>query len=222
MSNNLYRAFEETAVSRIIEKVPQMPDHKFSRRFERKMKKLIRYGYREPVRYHKVTLKRLFICITAALIAAVIMAFSVTAVRDFFKNFFMEVFGTHTTVQYAEKSKTPDFIEDVYTIAVPKSFELVYQDEIYEYSPYVGYMYSDNENYIIFSQYTQNAYDVNVNTENRPLDYIEINGHDGYIVDLGNNEYYISWDNGDYIFILTGNVGKNALTDVANSVKKVE
>lgn len=222
MSNNLYRAFEETAVSRIIEKVPQMPDHKFSRRFERKMKKLIRYGYREPVRYHKVTVKRLFVCITAALIAAVVMAFSVTAVRDFFKNFFMEVLGTHTTVQYAEKSKTPDFIEDVYTIAVPKGFELVYQDEIYEYLPYVGYMYSDNENYIIFSQYTKNAYDVNVNTENRPLDYIEINGHDGYIVDLGNNEYYISWDNGDYIFILTGNIGKNALTDVANSVKKVE
>ena len=99
MSNNLYRAFEETAVSRIIEKVPQMPDYKFSRRFERKMKKLIRYGYREPVRYHKVTVKRLFICIRAALIATVVMAFSVTAVRDFFKNFFMEVFGTHTTVQ---------------------------------------------------------------------------------------------------------------------------
>ena len=223
MQNNLYRAFEETAVSRIIEKVPQMPDHRFSRKFERKMKRLIRYGCNEPTHYHKITVKRLFVCITVALFAAVVMAFSVGAVRDFFKNFFMEVFGTHTTVQYAEKSKTPDFIEDVYTITVPKDFELVYQDEIYEYSPYVGYMYSDDEkNYIIFNQYTQNAYDVNVNTENRTLDYIEINGNDGYIVDLGNNEYYISWDNGDYIFILTGNVGKNALINVANSVKKVE
>lgn len=222
MQNNLYRAFEETAVSRIIEKVPQMPDHKFSRKFERKMKKLIRYGCNEPVHYHKITMKRLFICITAALIAAVVMAFSVGAVRDFFKNFFINVFGTHTTVQYVEKSETPDFIEDVYTITVPKGFELIYQDEIYEYSPYIGYMYSDNENYIIFSQYTKKAYDVNVNTENHPIEYVIINEKDGYLIDLDNNEYYISWDNGDYIFILTGNVGKNVLINVANSVEKVE
>lgn len=221
MSNNLYRAFEETAVSRIIEKVPQMPDHKFSRRFERKMKRLIRYGYREPVRYHKITLKRLFICITAALIAAVIMAFSVGAVRDFFKNFFMEVFGTHTTVQtFSDNINAPASIEDVYIINVPDNFILAnnFESEIYISSAYR----TDEDDYIFFNQYAKSEYDVNVNTEEHPLDYIEINGSDGYIVDLGNNEYYISWDNGDYIFDITGNISKDELIEAANSVQKVE
>lgn len=221
MSNNLYRAFEETAVSRIIEKVPQMPDHKFSRRFERKMKKLIRCGYREPVRYHKITLKRLFICITAALIAAVIMAFSVGAVRDFFKNFFMEVFGTHTTVQtFSDNINAPASIEDNYIINVPDNFILAnnFESEIYISSAYR----TDEDDYIFFNQYVKSEYDVNINTENRHLDYIDINGNDGYIVDLGNNEYYISWDNGDYIFDITGNISKDELIRAANSVQKVE
>lgn len=223
MSNNLYRAFEETAVSRIIEKVPQMPDHKFSRRFERKMKKLIRYSYREPVHYHKFTVKRLFICITAALIAAVVMAFSVTAVRDFFKNFFMEVFGTHTTVQtFSDNINAPNSIEDVYIMDVPNGFDIIYKDEIFEWSTYVHYEYRKDNDYIFFNQYVKTKYDADVNTENHSLNNIEINGYDGYIVDLGNNEYYMSWDNGDYIFDITGNVGKNALIEMANSVQKVE
>jgi len=220
MQNNLYRAFEETAVSRIIEKVPQMPDHKFSRKFERKMKKLIRHGYSEPVHYNKITVKRLFICITAALIAAVVMAFSVGAVRDFFKNFFMEVFGTHTTVQIIDNENFPEIISDIYSINVTDNFILT---NSFESEIYVSHVYRTEENsYIFFNQYVKSEYDVNVNSENHPLNYIEINGNDGYIIDLGNNEYYISWDNGDYIFDITGNIGKNALIKTANSVQKVE
>ena len=223
MQNNLYRAFEETAVSRIIEKVPQMPDHKFSRKFEMKMKKLIRYGCNEPTHYHKITVKRLFVCITVALFAAVVMAFSVGAVRNFFKNFFMEVFSTHTTVQtFSENINAPASIEDVYIIEVPNGFDIVYKDEIFELTAYVHHEYFKNNDYIFFNQYVKSEYDVNINTENRPLEYIEINGNDGYIVDLGNNEYYLSWENGDYIFDITGNIGKSALIDVANSVQKVE
>lgn len=223
MQNNLYRAFEETAVSRIIEKVPQMPDHKFSRKFEMKMKKLIRYGCNEPTHYHKITVKRLFVCITVALFAAIVMAFSVGAVRNFFKNFFMEVFSTHTTVQtFSENINAPASIEDVYIIEVPNGFDIVYKDEIFELTAYVHHEYFKNNDYIFFNQYVKSEYDVNINTENRPLEYIEINGNDGYIVDLGNNEYYLSWENGDYIFDITGNIGKSALIDVANSVQKVE
>ncbi len=223
MQNNLYRAFEETAVSRIIEKVPQMPDHRFSRKFVRKMKKLIRHGYSEPVHYNKITVKRLFICITAALIAAVVMAFSVGAVRDFFKNFIMEMFGTHTSVQtLSDNINVPTSIDDVYMINVPNGFDIVYKDDIFEWSSFICYEYYKNDYYIFFTQYLKSEYNVNVNTENRPLDYVEINGNDGYIVDLGNNEYYISWDNGDYIFDITGNIGKNALIEIANSVQKVE
>lgn len=220
MQDNLYRAFEETAVSRIIEKVPQMPDHRFSRKFERKMRKLIRYVDSEPVHFHKITLKKLFIYITVALITAAIMAFSVGAVRDFFKNFFMEVFGTHTDVQITDSENSPDAILDNYSINIPDNFVLTQK---FEYEIFVCFEYRTSKNdYITFNQYVKSEYDVNVNTENHTMDHIEINGNDGYIVDLGNDEYYISWDNGDYIFDITGNISKNALISIANSVQKVE
>lgn len=220
MQDNLYRAFEETAVSRIIEKVPQMPDHRFSRKFERKMRKLIRYEDSEPVHFHKITLKKLFIYITVALITASIMAFSVGAVRDFFKNFFMEIFATHTEVQIVDSENIQNSILDKYSICVPDNFV---QTEKFEYEILVCCVYRTADNdYITFNQYVKSEYDVNINTENRTMDHIEVNGNDGYIVELGNDEYYISWDNGDYIFDITGNIGKNALIDAANSVQKVE
>lgn len=223
MQDNLYTAFEETAVKRIIEKVPEMPDHKFSKRFEKAMNKLIRHDYGRNIQNHKITMKRFFISITAAFVAAIIAAFSVSAVREFFKNFFMEIFKTHTTVQtISDNTDTPISIYDVYILDVPSDFNIIYEDEIYEWSTLVNYEYRKNDDYIFFTQYVKSQYVINVNTENNPLSYIEINGNEGYIIDLGNDEYYISWDNGDYIFDITGNIGKNALIDLANSVHKAE
>ncbi len=221
MQPNLKKAFETTMIDRIINDVPEMPDHVFSEEFERKMRKLI-YGSKLHT-VHRNTKRRIFTYIMVAIVAAVITACSVEPFREFFKKFFMEVFGTHTTVQtFSDNLNAPTSIEDVYMIDVPNGFDTVYEDEIFVWSVCAHYEYQKDTDYIFFNQYIKSKYDVNVNTEDRPLDYIEINRSDGYIVDLGNNEYYISWDNGYYIFDITGNIGKNALIETANSVQKVE
>lgn len=223
MRNNLYEAFEETAVSRIIDNVPQMPDHKFSKRFERKMKKLVGHGCAEPKSGHKkITGKRLFVCVIAAIIAASLMAFSVGAVRETFKKFIMNVFDTHTDVLSVEDDSAPASFEDIYIINVPDGYANTYKAELYEWSPYLNYEYRNGDRYIFFTQFLKSQYDIRLNTENRSLSYIEINGCEGFIVDIGDNEYYISWDNGDYIFDVMGNIDKNALIEIANSVQKVE
>ena len=220
MQPKLPSAFEATVSERIINTVPDMPDHVFSKRFEKKMKQLIQQS--KTASKSKITVKRMFICITAAVLAATIMALSVGAVRDFFKNFFMQIFDTHTTVQSNDIENMPTSIKDVYTIIVPDGFELVYEDEIFEWSPYVCYDYYKDDIYIFFAQYVKEQYDVDVNTENRLLEYISVNDNDGYIVDLGNNEYFISWDNGEYIFDITSNIGQKQLIKLAESVHKVE
>lgn len=220
MQPELKKAFENTFAICIIDNVPDMPDHVFSKQFEKKMKHLIKYG--EPVSKRKITVKKLFICITAAVIAATIMAFSVGAIRDFFKNFFMEIFDTHTEVQSVDYEDAPTSIETIYIIDIPHGFELVYEDEVFDWSPFISHeFYNDNE-YISFTQYVKSKYDVNLNTENHLLEYIEINGNDGYIIDLGDNEYIVSWDNGSYIFQIISNVGKNKLIKLAESVHNVE
>lgn len=220
MQPELQKAFENTAAQYIIITVPDMPDHIFSKGFEKKMKHLIKYG--ELVSKGKITVKKLYICVIAAILAVSLMAFSVGAVRDFFKNFFMEIFDTHTEVQSADYKSAPASIENIYTIEIPNGYVLSYEDELYEWSPFISHEYYNGDEYLFFSQYAKPSYNVNVNTENHPLEYMSINGYDGFIIDLGNNEYLITWDNGDYVFELIGNIGENALIKLAGSVQKAE
>ena len=80
--------------------------------------------------------------------------------------------------------------------------------------------YVNNNKHIYFSQNVKSAFDVNVNTEDHTMEYIEINGCDGFIVDISNEVSYISWDNGEYIFEISGSIGKNELISVAETVQK--
>lgn len=216
MDTQLKKAFEETLEARIISTVPDMPDHRFSLQFERKMKRLAGGGAPK-----KLTVRRLFICVTAALIAAVLAASSVGAVRDFFKRFFTETFSTHTAVQSADTAEAPETIEAVYTIDVPEGFET--EDEfVSDIFCNTVYRNKENNEYIIFNQNIRSAFDIYVNTENQTMEYVEINGCDGFIVDIGIDEAYISWDNGEYVFEISGNIGKSELIIISETVQKAE
>ena len=216
MDKQLKKAFEETLEARIISTVPDMPDHRFSPQFERKMKRLAGGGAPK-----KLTVRRLFVCVTAALIAAALAASSVSAVRDFFKRFFTETFSTHTAVQSADTAEAPETIEAVYTIDVPEGFET--EDEfVSDIFCNTVYRNKENNEYIIFNQNIRSAFDIYVNTENQTMEYVEINGCDGFIVDIGIDEAYISWDNGEYVFEIIGNIGKSELISVAETVQKAE
>lgn len=216
MDTQLKKAFEETLEARIISTVPDMPDHRFSQQFERKMKRLAGGGAPK-----KLTVRRLFVCVTAALIAAALAASSVSAVRDFFKRFFTETFSTHTAVQSADTAEAPETIEAVYTIDVPEGFET--EDEfVSDIFCNTVYRNKENNEYIIFNQNIRSAFDIYVNTENQTMEYVEINGCDGFIVDIGIDEAYISWDNGEYVFEISGNIGKSELISVAETVQKAE
>lgn len=215
MQPKIYTAFEETYEERIISTIPDMTDHIFSAEFNKKMGLIIN----PHMVSRKITVKRLWICITAALIAATIMALNVGAIRDFFHKFFMEVFDTHTTVQSNEITNTPEYIYDEFTIELSDDFAL---SNTFESNIMNRYEYINGSKYIFFSQTVKSVYDVDVNTENHFLEYVSVNGKDGYLIDLGNEEFYISWDNGDYMFEITGNVGKNELISIAEAVHKVE
>lgn len=214
MDKQLKKAFEETLEARIISTVPDMPDHRFSPQFERKMKRLAGGGAPK-----KLTVRRLFICVTAALIAAALAASSVSAVRDFFKRFFTETFSTHTAVQSADTAEAPETIEAVYTIDVPEGFET---EDSFVSDIFCNKTYVNNNKHIYFSQNVKSAFDVNVNTEDHTMEYVEINGCDGFIVDIGIDEAYILWDNGEYVFEMLGNIGKSELISVAETVQKAE
>lgn len=47
-------------------------------------------------------------------------------------------------------------------------------------------------------------------------------GNEGYIIDFENGGYFLSRNNGKYVFELTGNVSKNELIDMAEAAHKAE
>ncbi len=197
--------------------------HKFSREFKRKMNILM--GKRnEKIR---ITPKRLLIAITAALLAVFILAMSVSAVREAFINFFMNIFDTHTVVQSVDDTGAPlDFVDKYEIIADMSDFELVdLSEDIFDRE----YTYENEHCTIYFEQNIKAYYDISVNTEGYEIETVYVNGYECIYVNMYNqNGQIIIWDNGDYVFsILVFNdngydFDKDELINIANSVQKVE
>lgn len=241
MNTELYNAFELSAEQYISASIPDMPDHVFSKRFERKIRRLMKIADSTPM--PKVTLKKLPIYIAAAILAALI---AVTAgAGKFFKNFIMEIFDTHTDVTADFDDNTPNTINDIYSnylsdsdnppvdfrdkyeiTADMKDFELdCMTEDIFERQ----YIYKNPHCNIIFTQKIKKYYDMAVNTEGYKIETVNINGNDGFYIDMYNqNAKYLTWDNGDYIFILNiiyddnYTVKKSDITEAAESVQKTE
>lgn len=204
---------------RLIDNTP----HKFSAEFERKMDILMGKSNKKL----RITPKRLLIAITAALLAVFIMAMSVSAIREAFIKFLMDIFDTHTVVQSVDDVDAPLDFTDKYEITADMSdYELAnFSEDIFSRE----YTYESDNCTIYFTQYIKEYYDIAINTEGYNMETIYVNNCEGYYVNMYNQDgQIISWDNGDYVIsILVScdkehHISKNDLIDIANSVQKVE
>lgn len=197
--------------------------HKFSPEFERKMSILMGKDSK-PVKF---TFKKLLIAVIAALLAVFLIAMSVSAVREAFINFFVDIFDIRTVVESVDDVDAPLEFTDKYEITADMSdYELVdFSEDIFDRS----YTYENAYCTIYFEQNIKEHYHISVNTEGYNIEKIYINGCEGFYVDMYNqNGKILIWDNGDYVFsILIScnneyNFGKNELINMANSVQNVE
>lgn len=196
--------------------------HTFSKRFERKMARLIRQQKSFYFPMIRTPIRRTVTIMVTVIIILSTTVISVSALREAFIRFITEIFDTHTEVQAIPDDTAPESFEDIYAITnIPDGFEIVFQNDNIEETPVLITEYQNGQEYIIFSQCIKSRYDVNVNTEGYEMERIDINGNEGFMVDMVDN-YYIAWDNGYYIFEIIGNVSENVLTDIVNSVQKVE
>ncbi len=199
--------------------------HKFSARYRRKMSKLSKLS-EQTIKVKKVSPKKLFIYITAAIIAACSATLCVSAVREAFINFVTKIYSTHMEVSSVSDPAPEDF-RDIYEITADMnafgSAEIT--EDIFERE----YVYTNEHCTIYFRQYIKKYYDISENTESSVMMPIEINGHEGYYIDMGSkNAQKITWDNGDYVISVGAvyddqfQLSKNELYDMAISVQKAE
>ena len=197
-------------------------EYTFSKKFERKMARLIRQQKSFYYPLIKTPVRRIITTIIAAIAIMSTMVISVSALRNAFVHFLTELFDTHTQVQTVPDYNKLENFEDIYIITnLPEGFEITFQNDSSQDISALITEYRNGAERIIFSQYIESQYNVNVNTEGYDMIPLDVNGNEGFMISMG-DDIYIAWDNGDYIFEIVGNIGENQLIDIANSVQKIE
>jgi hypothetical protein len=184
------------------------------------MQKLIKRRNKPYYRMINTFGKRVACIALIILVASSVTILSVDALRNTVADFFVSTYEKFSSAQPVEDDIAPSTIKDIYEITYDlKEYEIYYEDNT-EYRRNITYIKDDI--LINFSQYTKDAYDINVNTEGSEITTIDINNYEAvYFLDNHNYNHLI-FDNGEYIIYISSNISKNALINIAESVKKIE
>jgi hypothetical protein len=230
MNDSLIMAIEQLSDEMIIRKIPDAPNYVFSRKFEKRMKKIIAGTYAPKIYLtpKRITFKKLTACLVAAFVAIITLAMSVSAVRETIFNFFTQVIATHTVVQSDIDVSDPETFEDFYEITDGiDGYEVI---DSYTTPSESVFVYDNGMYRIRFIQTIKKHYNIGINTEGYDIIPVYIGEYEGIYVNMKNQKHeYLSYDNKSYIISIGVtaynsdlSIGQNALIDIAKSVKKVE
>ena len=230
MSESILRAVLEESAQHEWDKYDSAPEHTFSRKHCRSMKRIFRLQYDNKHHFYGISnsSKRIRITRKTVLILVIIVFLSAvagcTAAYFISKSFRGKVHSDNTELFAINTYNCPSFIEDKYYLSdLLQDFEVFDTDStpFYEYTNYKNMLMGQN---IAFRQWVKTEYDSShYNTESQNFEEIEINGYYGICLDFspkGNISSCLIWDNGDYILELSGDLPKNELIVLAKTAKK--
>ena len=203
---------------RDMEEFRSTPPHVFSEKHKKKMAKLIK-RQRKP--YFKLicTTGRRVACIIVAIVAIAASTLSVKAVREAIFNFITKIFSDHTvvTVESGTAEGYPETIEEEYYISeLPEGFERV--DHSKMDNSVVSFYFNDDE-YIIFSQYTKEYYESHYDNEQTTFEEKCLSNNQSYLIIESDADTVFVWDNGEYILSIRSNLNKNIILELCKSTK---
>lgn len=193
-------------------------DHKFSRRFERKMKKLMKYERRSPKERKVYRGMRLAF---AALAVIVLIAFgsvmSVKAYRFRFVEFIVEVFTELTSYSIQEERPDGEKIVLVEPGYVPEGYEKI---NCMEDSAGYYIIYNNKEgNQIHYGQTVPSAVGRYWDTEKSVVKEEKIKGQKVNIVEE-NGVYTLYWNDDRYVYSILG-IGDVAIDELMKMARSV-
>lgn len=228
MSESVLKSILEESAQLEWAKYDSVPEHSFSRKHCRSMRRIFRqydnkhhsYGISNSSKRIRITRK------TALILVLIVFLTTIAgcAVAYFISQSFRgEVHSDNTELYVINTDNCPSFIEEKYYLSdLLQDFELLDTDStpFYENTSYKNKLMGQ---IIVFRQWVKTEYDSShYNTEGQDFEEIEINGHYGICLDFspkGHISSCVIWDNGDYIFELSGDLPKNELIDLAKTAK---
>gem|GEM_PF-4323344 len=164
--------------------------------------------------------KNIEVVIISIFIAGTTTILSVEAIREKVFGFFIEIFEKFSIIQYDGEEDAPESIENIYEITDGMEGYTLHYEEQTDF--FISKIYVKEEIVIDYFQWTKGEYKQNWNTEDAEIEHIEINGYKAIIFTDNHNYNHIIWEDQDYVFTLSTNLGENALIEMAKSVQKVE
>ena len=208
--------FDEQTVE-LLQDIDRSEPHIFSRRHERKMQKLFK-RQRKP--YFKLisTAGRRAACVFAAIVVLSASAMSVKAVRKTFFDFITSVFSDHQVISADTGSNDgyPDTIEEEYRISkLPQGFKQQYHNRT---ETMVDIPYYSRSSRILFTQFTKDSFRITFTDEAKMQEFTDTDGQK-YQVVITEYETVCIWDNGRYVFMVSGSLDKDKMIELCRSVK---
>lgn len=190
-----------------------IPEHKFSRKFEKKMDKLIKTRNKRIFPLVSTATRRVA-CILVVVTAFAISTLSVDAVREQFKNFYINIFHDHSEISVHTDGTISDISKiDIESIEanIPEGFELVESSD--------GEMmklreYWCGEEYIVLNvKYSE---DMNLTLDNEKYSYEAYYDDKGneYMVNYSESQTMILWIHNNYLYRIYSNIEKDSLYSI--------
>ncbi|MBD5129859.1 MAG: DUF4367 domain-containing protein [Ruminococcaceae bacterium] len=213
----------EQALYDDISEYEKLPDHKFSRGFDKKMKRLIRDELEtEKSAVHTRVGRRLPIAVIVVIATFLLMGAAATTYY-LWNNFRLQGHGLYTLLHITDVDDCPKTIEERYRLTADLSGfteNVICDDELMYFVEY-----ENKEKGIKFS-FSQNTKHVSImlNTEGKePPIEVTVNGCNGIYYETKYEDCVIIWDIGDYLLeIGASGIGQNELYSLAKFVQKAE
>lgn len=200
-----------------LESLPQdAPTHHFSPAFEEAVRPLLQPNITAaPKKKRKFTKKTLKILVAAAVLLALAVVTTVIA-RTGAKKAEIKQFSDHAEYEVVDPGEAEN-VSDLTVDYVPAGF--ICKEKYEEDFEYAYYYYYDNDR--LFSvQKLRLSENLFFNNEPNPGEPIDINGFEGvYFYRADPNFKGIIFNDGEYIFMVDGNIPKEELVKIAQNVR---
>jgi len=219
MDDDFLYKYIKSAENIMIDSLPKEEalSHNFSKRFQKKMNKLIREERRSPFIKTFVNYSRKVAIIFLIFISiAFATTMSVEAYRVRFFEVVIEVWEEFTSIIFKEKQNIDDGkLIPVNPTYIPDNFKII-EHEINSYEQFI-YWQNDNGIEIMFEQAKITANSIITDTEGIDIEELLI-GEQKIIYFTNKNVNQIYWNDSNYIYAIISEYDKNELLKMVESI----
>ncbi len=233
MSESILKSILEESARLELEKYDNIPDVKFSLKHRLAMKRIFKLyeknaaairceAVSKPIK-RRLTWKTV---LTAVAIVFLAVLTGCTAAYFISQDFCGIVHSDNTELFVTNADNCPSTIENRYYLPeLPDEFTLLQADST-QWDVYTSYIHPSSGKTITLHQFVKTDFPhIHYNTEKCDFQEVDINGHCALLLDyssIGYADCGVIWDNGDYVLEVCGNLDKNALLDLAKTIKVYE